>query len=95
MSHKAMLPVEKNVGKAWGGPQGCGHQESRHLKTPVLAMPATCLPPPTFLQPRIQIRFRPECFSVEYLFMWYIFFEVHHSMLTAAGLREVLFFYFF
>lgn len=51
-----------------------------------------CSPPPISLRSRIQIRSRQECFSTDYLFMWYIILEVHHSVLMAAGLREILLF---
>lgn len=49
-----MVPVEKNIGKAWEGPQGLGHQESHHLDETILdtctchichVLPATNVPP--------------------------------------------------
>lgn len=63
----------------------------RPSQTHVLVISVMCFPPPMFLHSRIQIRFRQECFSMEYLFMWRTICEVHHSMLMDAGLREVLF----
>lgn len=69
-------------------------KESHHFEETILDTcthpTAMCFPPPMPLHSRIQIRFRQECFSTEYLCMCYIIFKAHRSVLMAAGLREVL-----